>query len=476
MKAITKIVTINFQSHERTIIEPAGGGQLTVFTGPTDSGKSSILRALRCVLYNAPMYFRVGCTSASIEITFDNGTIVTRSRSAATNRYTVAEPGKEVQVYEGFNRDVPLEVQQAMGVRPLEIAGVTFEVNLARQHDPAFLVSGVSAPARAKVLGQLAGVEPIDMAIRDAGGDLFDGQREAKQLGAQITELEEQVAKYDYLPGMKERIDALEVLLGRIDDGMRRRDALVNLRSRLQRLTDDEIRAAAIAKRTAGAAQASDCLRQAVQAIERQRRLTRLRVVFKALDLQQKSAEDLRSRTADAGVVIAQLRGVASLIQQRNRAARLSADVKRLEEEQVGAKERSRASAGAETAFERLARASEIRAQRGRLLSIRTRLVEIESQDQQARARLVAAAGATPALEALAKAKEFSDVRARAIRLRERLQAQKQDEQKALGARDLAADTRDRARRLYAEALQEAGRCPTCGRPGYDHTHLKEVV
>src|SRR5690606_9775988 len=147
---------------------------LTVLTGPTDSGKSAVFRALRWLIYGGPVYVRTGTKAAAVSVALAAGTHVTRARNGSVNRYRIERPGEEPQIFEGFGREIPLEVQRALGVRPLEVAGQSFEANLARQHEPAFLVSAISAPARAKILGQVAGVEAVDLAMKEAGRDIFD--------------------------------------------------------------------------------------------------------------------------------------------------------------------------------------------------------------------------------------------------------------------------------------------------------------
>ena len=52
MTNIKKIIIDNFQSHEHTEIEFGPG--LNVIVGPSDYGKSAVVRALRWVLYNEP--------------------------------------------------------------------------------------------------------------------------------------------------------------------------------------------------------------------------------------------------------------------------------------------------------------------------------------------------------------------------------------------------------------------------------------
>ena len=49
MRYIKKIILQNFQSHKYSIVEL--DEQLNVIVGPSDSGKSAIIRALKWVLY-----------------------------------------------------------------------------------------------------------------------------------------------------------------------------------------------------------------------------------------------------------------------------------------------------------------------------------------------------------------------------------------------------------------------------------------
>jgi ATPase involved in DNA repair len=121
---IQRIEIQNFQSHRNTVLEPGPGGQLTVVTGPSDSGKTAILRALRWLLYNVPQgtdFIRVGCTFAKVIVTLADGTEVERFRTPSKNQYAIRHPGAEPQVYEGFGSTVPLEVQETLGVRPITI-------------------------------------------------------------------------------------------------------------------------------------------------------------------------------------------------------------------------------------------------------------------------------------------------------------------------------------------------------------------
>ena len=230
---LKKFIIESFQSHIKTTIEPAPPGQLTVITGPSDGGKTAILRALRWLFVNEPdgdSFIRVGATFARVTAEYEgvdgNSSVVVRHRtSGGTNRYIVNN-----EKLEGFGRGgVPLEVKDITGVQPVKIGDMEFNLNIAEQLSGPFLGSSVSAPARAKVLGKLAGTEEIDYANKILGTDLYRRNQDEKRLGEDFKKLEEQVAEYDYLPEMSRKIEALEGLAERVKVNQERRSKLARL-------------------------------------------------------------------------------------------------------------------------------------------------------------------------------------------------------------------------------------------------------
>jgi len=235
MKAIKSIILENFQSHVKTVLEPAPNGQMTVIVGPTDSGKTAIIRALRWVFYNIPWgidFIRIGAKFAKVSIKYDDGTEVTRLRSiGGINRYTVTLPGKEPQDYEGFGTTVPFEVQEATGVRPVAIGDISLNLNLAEQLDGPFLGSKhISAPARAKVLGKLAGTEEVDYAAKGLAADIYHRRQDVNRLSDEIENLETKISEdYAYLEELGEAVTQVEGLLTEIREAEARRKVLASL-------------------------------------------------------------------------------------------------------------------------------------------------------------------------------------------------------------------------------------------------------
>ena len=69
MKAIKRVIIEDFQSHRYTELELAPG--FNVIVGPSDQGKTAILRAIRWVIYNdrrGTDFIRVGASKARVTL------------------------------------------------------------------------------------------------------------------------------------------------------------------------------------------------------------------------------------------------------------------------------------------------------------------------------------------------------------------------------------------------------------------------
>ncbi len=254
MNAIKRIELQNFQSHVKTIIEPAPPGQLTVITGPSDSGKTAIIRALKWLLYNQPQgaeFTRTGASMVRVKIDYTNDVTVTRERTAATNRYKIIRPEAEKpEVFEGFGSSVPLEIQEVTGVRPVKIADQELLLNLSEQLDPPFLgQKSTTAPGRAKILGKLAGTEEIDVAGAGVNKDLYRRGQDEKRLASEIEELEKQIEEFGWIEELAERIAALERLLAGIKERQEKLTTLKQKRNELLRIQEEMIYTIAILNR-----------------------------------------------------------------------------------------------------------------------------------------------------------------------------------------------------------------------------------
>ena len=187
----------NFQSHKDTRLDFGPG--VNVIIGTSDSGKSSIFRGLRWLMYNRPLgdsfcshWAKKEATSITLEM--DNNTI-TRSRENNKQKYLL--DGLELTA---FKTDVPDEVSQALNID---------SVNFEQQFDRPFLLDN-SPGEVAQYFNKIAHLEKIDLSLKQ----LHQKNRVNNQLKVELAtrkkETEEELKKYTGLETLDSKLAVLE--------------------------------------------------------------------------------------------------------------------------------------------------------------------------------------------------------------------------------------------------------------------------
>ena len=133
----------------------------------------------------------------------------------ATNRYKIVQPEQKAGSSGAGARASRI---QELPASARKIADRML-LNLSEQLDPPFLgQKSTTAPARAKILGKLAGTEEIDVAGAGVGKDLYRRGQDDKRLSAEIEELEKQIEEFGWIEELAERIAELEQLLAGIKE------------------------------------------------------------------------------------------------------------------------------------------------------------------------------------------------------------------------------------------------------------------
>lgn len=231
---IERLTLENFQSHEYTELELTSG--LNVLVGPSDSGKTAVIRAIKWALYNEPRgteFMRQGATYCRVTLRMSNGYTIVRERSSSYNRYILIDPDGQKQIFEGFGNDIPLEILRAHGIRKVILdENNAVSINLGQQLEGPFMLAETGA-TRAKALGRLVGVHIIDRAMQSTVTDITRLQQQIKQWDQQLDDLNSALEQFDYLGQLErslneqgDRIDKLELLIAHLD-------RLLGLRQRL---------------------------------------------------------------------------------------------------------------------------------------------------------------------------------------------------------------------------------------------------
>ncbi len=218
MAIIEKIILENFQSHKYSVIDLIDG--LNVIVGPSDSGKTAILRGIKWVLYNEPSgdYFvREGESQASVTLFFDNKVRVKRLRSKSKNTYFLYDAYDNESKFEGFGTSVPEEIIDATGIRKIYLdREFSTPINQSDQLEGAFLLSEKSS-TKANSIGHLVGVNILDDALRDSLKDNRNLSLKKKDREEGLGKLNNDLKNYDYLDDLAQKLEKLRGLKERIE-------------------------------------------------------------------------------------------------------------------------------------------------------------------------------------------------------------------------------------------------------------------
>lgn len=227
MKYIKKIILINFQSHKYTEIEL--NDKLNIIVGPSDSGKTAIMRAVKWALYNEPSgdyFIREGESEVSVTLIFSDNTKLIRYRSKSKNVYELIYSNGEKLRLEGFGTGVPEEIREAIGIYKINLDGKeTNSISLGEQLEGPFLLSEKTS-TRASAIGQLVGVNVIDEALREVLKDVRTLHIKKKGLEEDIDSLNAEIKTFDYLEKLKITLNNVSNIRKKLLESKKRLDIL----------------------------------------------------------------------------------------------------------------------------------------------------------------------------------------------------------------------------------------------------------
>lgn len=205
---ITSIYIRNFQSHEDTKIDFHAG--VNAIVGLSDSGKSTIRRAIQWVFTNKPQgdsFRRHNTDYTEVSITFADGLTVSRIKDKKENIYKLITPDGKEQIYKAFKNELPLDIQQALNINHL---------NLQAQIEAPFMLSN-SPSEIAKTLNQIVNLDKIDSSISFIRRKLINSQSEKKRLEQNITENTEKLKEFDVIPEIQTLVLSYETIDKEVD-------------------------------------------------------------------------------------------------------------------------------------------------------------------------------------------------------------------------------------------------------------------
>lgn len=199
----------NFQSLADASIKVDG---FTALTGPNNSGKSALIRAVLGLFSNAPARFvRTGAKFAEVTIAYDDGNAITWRKGKGVNFYAVN--GKEIGL---VGRGVPDEVA-AVGVRAVEVGNNKFWPQIASQGTGQVFLLDASGAVVAEAVADVERVGVLNKALSLAEKDKRKLASTLKIREEDEEKVRDELSRFDGLDNLQQRMQALSEL--RIEAG-----------------------------------------------------------------------------------------------------------------------------------------------------------------------------------------------------------------------------------------------------------------
>lgn len=202
---LSRLKIRDFQSLENLDLELK---PFTVIVGPSSSGKSAVVRALKLLVSNArgTDYVRRGTQSASVEVeTVDSAMdgiaehMVKISRGAL-NVYDVAWDMGPIERYTKLGGDVPQHVTDALKIPPGD------QPNFASQFDSPFLLTSTGSKT-AQTLGELTNISIVLEAARESNRRRTETVRQIGTAKTQLSQVQARIPEFANLPQRKQQLD-----------------------------------------------------------------------------------------------------------------------------------------------------------------------------------------------------------------------------------------------------------------------------
>jgi DNA repair protein SbcC/Rad50 len=195
---------------------------MTTFMCPSDGGKSSVLRAIRWVLFNRPegtSFINWDSDQAKVTLTID-GHRVTRKRSKKVNCYVLDKQ----KTFKALKGAVPEEVAKILNVGP---------VNYSSQFVQPFWFSDTPGQV-AKSLNEIVNLDVIDSSLANAAAVLRKARAVEEFSRQRLAEARERKEALKWVEGLDADLRKAEAVAARLRAAEAKAEAVQELIGRME--------------------------------------------------------------------------------------------------------------------------------------------------------------------------------------------------------------------------------------------------
>lgn len=196
---ISRMLINNYQAHTKLRVDFDPG--ITTIIGPSDVGKSAIVRALRWVCNNQPggdAFVRHGSAGASVKLEVDGRTITRRrSPGGETNEYQLDDT-----VFKAFGRDVPEPIKDLLNMGP---------TSWQLQHDPPYWFSDTAGEV-SRQLNTIVNLGIIDDTLAAVSKSVYSAKARLEAAETTLTETKRESKALAWVPDFAAAVADLEAI------------------------------------------------------------------------------------------------------------------------------------------------------------------------------------------------------------------------------------------------------------------------
>jgi DNA repair ATPase RecN len=208
MDLINHIAVTNFQSiadQKISLGERESGGGLTLIVGPSSTGKSALLRAVKLLAHNSTSVpVRAGEKKTNILVTYSSGKTVGIERGKSLSTYTI-----DSEKYQKAGTSVPKDVENTLKFYR--------DTHFAFQFDSPFLLAEPGS-AITRIFGEITNAHVLTEAVREGARRKQEASALAKTRRGDATDALQRLETFSGLERRKKVLTALDSALATLKD------------------------------------------------------------------------------------------------------------------------------------------------------------------------------------------------------------------------------------------------------------------
>jgi DNA repair exonuclease SbcCD ATPase subunit len=230
---ILRIELWDWECFEHCVVDDVHRGLNLIF-GESDSGKTSIVRALKLASYNEfdPRSVRTGAKNCRVRVETERGWVDVKR--GADNIWETCRRGETPAVFSKIGKNVLPEAAEILGLHIVELGDMRLPVNIMDQGEGHFMLNelggdSASGSMRAQIVDEISGLSGIEGLIKGVSLDRHRFGRVMKDKEDRAIELRSTMHDPEVLRKEGELLEGVSELLDRHDDCEERIDLLARL-------------------------------------------------------------------------------------------------------------------------------------------------------------------------------------------------------------------------------------------------------